>query len=148
MNMWDLWLVMIIAGFVLLVIAVALIFIFRIPDLLDELSGRRAKRQIKKLKELNIGTGGLDGMATEDMLSVPNDGSLLSEEIIKKDLEDSNSEDTKVEFVGDDDVTGVMNDVQEYINNRHVIEVIEQQSSLTSSMSDNKEVVQDEKTGC
>lgn len=146
--MWDLWLVMIIAGFVLLVIAVALIFIFRIPDLLDELSGRRAKRQIKKLKELNIGTGGLDGMATEDMLSVPNDGSLLSEEIIKKDLEDSNSEDTKVEFVGDDDVTGVMNDVQEYINNRHVIEVIEQQSSLTSSMSDNKEVVQDEKTGC
>lgn len=146
--MWDLWLVMIIAGFVLLVIAVALIFIFRIPDLLDELSGRRAKRQIKKLKELNIGTGGLDGMATEDMLSVPNDGSLLSEEIIKKDLEDSNSEDTKVEFVGDDDVTGVMNDVQEYINNRHVIEVIEQQSSLTSNMSDNKEVVKDEKTGC
>ena len=148
MNMWDLWLVMIIVGFVLLVIAVALIFIFRIPDLLDELSGRRAKRQIKKLKELNIGTGGLDGMATEDMLSVPNDGSLLSEEIIKKDLEDSNSEDTKVEFVGDDDVTGVMNDVQEYINNRHVIEVIEQQSSLTSNMSDNKEVVKDEKTGC
>ena len=146
--MWDLWLVMIIVGFVLLVIAVALIFIFRIPDLLDELSGRRAKRQIKKLKELNIGTGGLDGMATEDMLSVPNDGSLLSEEIIKKDLEDSNSEDTKVEFVGDDDVTGVMNDVQEYINNRHVIEVIEQQSSLTSNMSDNKEVVKDEKTGC
>ena len=146
--MWDLWLVMIIAGFVLLVIAVALIFIFRIPDLLDELSGRRAKRQIKKLKELNIGTGGLDGMATEDMLSVPNDGSLLSEEIIKKDLEDSNSEDTKVEFVGDDDVTGVMNDVQEYINNRHVIDVIEQQSSLTSNISDNKEVVKDEKTGC
>ena len=55
--------------------------VFNVPSLLDELSGRKAKRQIKRLKEANIGTGALEGMGTEDVYMAASSGSLLSEEI-------------------------------------------------------------------
>lgn len=82
-----LWLGMLITGFALLLLSVLLIFIWRIPELVDELSGRKAKRQIKRLKELNIGTGSLDNMSTNDIYSVISDGNLVADEISEKDLE-------------------------------------------------------------
>ena len=71
--MYNLWLVLLILGIICIVVSLVLMCIFRVPDLIDELSGRKAKRQIKKLKELNVNTtGGLD-LATEDILSAPVD---------------------------------------------------------------------------
>lgn len=71
--MYNLWLVLLILGIICIVVALILMCVFRVPDLIDELSGRKAKRQIKKLKELNVNTtGGLD-LATEDILSAPVD---------------------------------------------------------------------------
>lgn len=79
--LWNLWLIMVIVGVFLLVLAIILTLVFNVPSLLDELSGRKAKRQIKRLKEANIGTGALEGMGTEDVYMAASSGSLLSEEI-------------------------------------------------------------------
>lgn len=53
-------------GVLLFVASLVLMVVFKVPELIDELSGRKAKRQIKRLKELNEGTGAIEGMATED----------------------------------------------------------------------------------
>lgn len=53
---WNLFLIMLSMGILLFALSITLIFALKIPDLMDELSGRKAKRQIKRLKELNIGT--------------------------------------------------------------------------------------------
>lgn len=79
--LWSLWLTMVIVGVLLLILAIVLTLVFNVPSLLDELSGRKAKRQIKRLKEANIGTGALEGMGTDDVYMAASSGSLLSEEI-------------------------------------------------------------------
>lgn len=80
--LYNIWLAMVIIGLILLVVSLILVFALKIPELMDELSGRKAKRQIKRLKELNIGTGGLDGMVTGDFyLSMPSSTLLDSESI-------------------------------------------------------------------
>lgn len=154
--LWDIGLAMLIVGILLLVVSLILVFALKIPDLLDELSGRKAKRQIKRLKELNIGTGSLEGIATDDFYSSLSSGNLLSEEYkavsdgIKSVTEeeeelvsnvDSQEDDSKTQFmdesenmatgfIGDEDVTGILQDVSEYIENRHEISIIEEQSSI------------------
>lgn len=89
----DIGIVMLCVGVVLLAISLILIFALKIPDLLDELSGRKAKRQIKRLKELNMGTGSLDGMATDDVYLALSSGSLVSEEIKMKSNESIEDDD-------------------------------------------------------
>lgn len=83
--LYNIWVAMLVTGFLLLVLSIVLMFVFHIPDLLDELSGRKAKRQIKKLKELNGSTGALenisDNLNTDDIYSAISSGSLISEEI-------------------------------------------------------------------
>lgn len=81
---YNLWVACLILGFLLLSLAIVLTFSLHIPDLLDELSGRKAKRQIKRLKELNLGTGALDRTgATDDFYQAISSGSLLAEEIVQ-----------------------------------------------------------------
>lgn len=72
------WLGMLILGFALLLLSLVLAYIFNIFELADELSGRKAKRQIKKLREMNVGTGGLEGVSTRDVYSSATSGSLMS----------------------------------------------------------------------
>lgn len=79
----TIWLVMIITGCSLLVLAIILTFALKIPEVADELSGRKAKRQIQKLKELNQGTGALDNLGTDEVYSAMSSGSLLSTELAK-----------------------------------------------------------------
>lgn len=187
----DIGIIMLCSGVVLLTIALVLIFVLRIPDLLDELSGRKAKRQIKRLKELNVGTGSLEGMATDDVYMAISSGSLLSEEIRVKTEKDSDisegvsttgniqkafsesvdsvsgsivssgeeetspvarvfdvsnisdsddkeenptdfmdDEEGVTSYVGDGEVTGMLNEVQEFVANKKNIVIIEEQTSL------------------
>lgn len=86
----TIWLVMLIVGCVLFVLAVILTFALKIPEVADELSGRKAKRQIQKLKELNQGTGALENLGTDEVYSAMSSGSLLSQELSK--LENSSEE--------------------------------------------------------
>lgn len=177
MMLRNIGITMIILGIILLVVSLILVFALKIPDLLDELSGKKAKRQIKRLKELNIGTGSLEGVATDEFYrSLSTSGSLLSEEYLyesknkpkgdpksggikAKDLDtneavkDSKSgssvvnlngnvgEDSKTQYMGeeedtptgyiqDDDVTGMLDEVNDFIHTKHVINIIEEQSSL------------------
>lgn len=79
----TIWLGMLITGFSLLMISIVLAFAFKVPELVDELSGRKAKRQIKRLKELNKSTNSLENMGTEEVYSAMASGSLLSSEMEK-----------------------------------------------------------------
>lgn len=161
---WNIFLIMLISGILLFALSIILIFALKIPDLLDELSGRKAKRQIKRLKELNIGTGAIEEMGTDDVYMSVSSGNLLGEEIsIKKtkpthnvespkleedivedDEEDiatsemsedntkfmeDEEEDVKTEFI-DEEATGILQDIQDFCSSRHIIEVVEEQTSL------------------
>ena len=58
-------------------VSVLLAFVWKIPDVMDELSGRKAKRQIQGLKDLNIGSGGMDGFSTNELYELLNSSGTL-----------------------------------------------------------------------
>ena len=155
---WNLFLIMLFLGIFLFALSIILIFVFKVPDLLDELSGRKAKRQIIRLKELNIGTGAIEEMGTDDVYLSVSSGNLLGEEISKKvssvkqdlnptltdeDEEDiattemseenktdfMDEEEVKTEFI-DEDATDILQDIQDFCESRHIIEIVEEQTSL------------------
>lgn len=161
---WNLFLIMISVGVFLFALAVILTFVLRIPDLMDELSGRKAKRQIKRLKELNIGTGAIEQMSTEDVYMVASSGNLLGEEVVPKKvhnvespalpdededeeeniattdmtvdsddktemMEEGNEEESRTEFI-DEDATGILQEIQDFVESKHIIEIVEEQTSL------------------
>lgn len=69
---------MVIFGVLGISVSILLTFLWKIPDLLDELSGKKAKRQIKRLRELNIGTGGIEGITTNELYEmINNSGNLV-----------------------------------------------------------------------
>lgn len=149
----DISLVMLISGFLLLFISVLLIFVFKVPELIDELSGRKAKRQIKMLHELNMGTGSLDKLSTSEIYSSIPSGSLLvgemsnitkekfaiynEDEIDTCDMYEDNQSNVPTsvmseEMTGyvDEEVTGFMESVQNFYNTKKSINVLEEYSSL------------------
>lgn len=79
-------------GVLLFVTSLVLMVVFKVPELIDELSGRKAKRQIKRLKELNKGTGAVEGMATEDFYMSAGGYSITSD---MADINDSLVSDSK-----------------------------------------------------
>lgn len=79
-------------GVLLFVTSLVLMVVFKVPELIDELSGRKAKRQIKRLKELNKGTGAVEGMATEDFYMSAGGYSITSD---MADINDSIVSDSK-----------------------------------------------------
>lgn len=96
-------------GVLLFVTSLVLMVVFKVPELIDELSGRKAKRQIKRLKELNKGTGAIEGMATEDFYmsaggySITSDIADISDSIISDSLvSDSKRLDTSSSDIGED----------------------------------------------
>ena len=155
--LWYIGVIMLTVGLLLLVVSLILVFALRIPELLDELSGRKAKRQIKHLKELNIGTGSLEGVATEDFYNSLSSGNMISEEyeirsevakqvtseILSKEenkKEDISVEDVdKTQFIEEDEVpTGFVEDEEDEATGllvedepkKNVIQLLEEQSSL------------------
>lgn len=155
--LWYIGVIMLTVGVLLLVVSLILVFALRIPELLDELSGRKAKRQIKHLKELNIGTGSLEGVATEDFYNSLSSGNMISEEyeirsevakqvtseILSKEenkKEDISVEDIdKTQFIEEDEVpTGFVEDEEDEATGllvedepkKNVIQLLEEQSSL------------------
>ena len=102
--LWYVWLIMLITGSVEFFISIILLFVFHVPDLLDELSGRKARRQIKRLRELNLGTGALEGIATEDVYSSLPTGSMFSESISSNDIVNSEGIECQIKnIVSEDD---------------------------------------------
>lgn len=96
-------------GVLLFVTSLVLMVVFKVPELIDELSGRKAKRQIKRLKELNEGTGAIEGMATEDFYmsaggySITSDIADINDSIVSDSLvSDSKRLDTSSTDIGED----------------------------------------------
>lgn len=96
-------------GVLLFVTSLVLMVVFKVPELIDELSGRKAKRQIKRLKELNEGTGAIEGMATEDFYmsaggySITSDMADINDSIVSDSLvSDSKRLDTSSSDIGED----------------------------------------------
>lgn len=96
-------------GVLLFVTSLVLMVVFKVPELIDELSGRKAKRQIKRLKELNEGTGAIEGMATEDFYmsaggySITSDMADINDSIVSDSLvSDSKRLDTSSTDIGED----------------------------------------------
>ena len=56
----------------MIVISLILMVVWRIPDLFDELTGKKAKRQIKALRDANVGTGAFEGMSTNEITEMAN----------------------------------------------------------------------------
>lgn len=91
-------------GVLLFVTSLVLMVVFKVPELIDELSGRKAKRQIKRLKELNEGTGAIGGMATEDFYMSAGGYSITSDiaDISDSIVSDSKRLDTSSSDIGED----------------------------------------------
>lgn len=73
---------MLLLALLLFVLSVILVFVWRVFDLMDELSGRKAKRQIQRLHELNVGTGTFDKLSTNEIYSGLSSGSLANGELL------------------------------------------------------------------
>jgi len=168
---YNLWVASLIIGFLLLTISISLALIFKVPDLIDELSGRKAKRQIKRLRELNNGTGSLEGdeFSTTDFYRSISSGFLFAEEMEQVSVKPVNLElDSKQEvpsiqvnseesttslnegitdlmecndstsslvvestsFIDESDVTSLLSDVEIFSSTKHVVLIIEEQSSI------------------
>lgn len=103
--MWkEVWVIMLLIAFVCLVSSILLVFLWDIPSLIDELSGRKAKRQIKMLHELNSSTSTFDKLSTNEIYSSISSGTLLNEELHNIDKENNESlgdvKDISTSFIG------------------------------------------------
>lgn len=74
------WLVLLFSGLVSLIITLFLALYWRVFNLIDEISGRKAKRQIAKLREYNNSTGEITSVSTGELeLVMAGGGTLVSE---------------------------------------------------------------------
>ena len=67
---------MMLAGGVGMCVSLILAFKWKVFDILDELSGRKAKRQIQRLRELNVSSGSIEGLSTNDLYQLWGSGSI------------------------------------------------------------------------
>lgn len=134
---------MLIVGAVGVFISLLLAFLWKIPDLLDELSGRKAKRQITRMKELNIGTGGIEGITTNELYEMINaSGNLVwgSLGTRSQNLEDDEKEE-RVEVATP--VNRVVENVSE-VSEKSSEKVIQSESDIEDSEIDIEEDDDDE----
>lgn len=100
----DIWLIMLLVGTLLLIITVVLFFAWGIPSLLDEVSGRKAKKQVKLLHDMNISSGTIDMLSTDDIYASVSSGILPSDKVDKGsgniEIKDADEEDESTTFLG------------------------------------------------
>ena len=152
----TLWIVFLIASVLLFIISLFMMLYWRVFSLIDELSGRKAKRQIRKLKEYNSSNDSMSMVSTEELeLLVSGGGSLLNETVtrldpserrlkdmiddpygsvgknavkINKKLTIEHQEESK--YVVDDEVTGLLSDIEMGIRSKKCIIILDEQSSI------------------
>ena len=135
---------MLIVGAVGVFISLLLAFLWKIPDILDELSGRKAKRQITRMKELNIGTGGIEGITTNELYEMINaSGNLVwgSLGTRSQNLEDDEKKEERVEVATP--VNKVVENVSE-VSEKSNEKVIQSEPDIEDSEIDIEEDDDDE----
>lgn len=145
----EIWILMLIVGILCLVLSLIFFFAWGISDLMDELSGRKAKRQIKIMHEMDLRTDAFDKYSTSDIYSGIPSGSLVSgdigsisnevsdaesvEEIRQVVSEATNIDDSDSTSYMDEDATSFVEDEEgstSYIGDTDVIKLIEEQTSI------------------
>lgn len=82
--MKELWLVMLIGGILLFVIALILMIVLKIPSAMYELSGKKAKKQLKQLQNLNLdSTTGLLSIHTDNVFTQMSEGNSLPPDLLE-----------------------------------------------------------------
>ena len=101
----DIWIIMLLLGFLGIILSLMLFFIWRVPELIDDLSGNKAKRQIKLMRDINSNSGSLERFSTNEVYMGFSNGSLLSEDSvnIKVDQEYSDIIPEKIESIKHND---------------------------------------------
>lgn len=118
--MWkEIWILMLVLSFISLAVAILLTFIWDIVNIIDELSGRKAKRQIKMLHDLNSSTGTFDKLSTNEIYTGISSGTLLNEELSNiyeeeiKNFDNTNVYDGASDEVSDTESTSYLSDSEE-----------------------------------
>ena len=70
MNLEVLWLVMLGAGSLLLLVSLFLMLYWRVPSLIDKLSGRFAKKELEKLKSLESSQVSITSYNTDELNTI------------------------------------------------------------------------------
>lgn len=68
---------------ILLVLALVLAVVWHIPSLMDELSGRKARRQIDRMRKLNLASSNFSVTDTSEFYKSMNGGDLVSRGVYK-----------------------------------------------------------------
>lgn len=125
--------VMLLVGVLLILLSLILMVVWKVPSLIDELSGRKAKRQIERMRKLNVATSGLTNMDTNEFYRSMVDasyssntvGSMLdnpynamSERVVSSTVDNSSSDDIATDLFDNSEQKG------------HSIKVLIEQTSL------------------
>lgn len=148
----TIWVILLIAGVFLLLASLFMALYWRVLSLADEISGKKAKRQIAKLREYNSTTGEMTAISTGELeLMLAGGGSLLAETVTKvdtrvkslKDMIDDpygsvgkgavkpvNKLPVEQEYVVEEGVTGLLSDVELGMLSKKSIIILDEQSSI------------------
>lgn len=148
----TIWVIMLIAGVFLLLASLFMALYWRVLSLADEISGKKAKRQIAKLREYNSTTGEMTAISTGELeLMLAGGGSLLAETVTKVDTKVKSLKDmiddpygsvgkgavrpvnklpVEQEYVVEEGVTGLLSDVELGMLSKKSIIILDEQSSI------------------
>lgn len=137
----TIWILMLLIALLLFLLSIILLFVWRVPELMDELSGRKAKRQIQRLHELNVGTGTFDKLSTNEIYSGISSGTLMNSDLLMYPVEGISSLEDNMSDAGitlsspvDDEVpTGFINENEiiqtDFLDDSKPV-IIEEQGSI------------------
>lgn len=146
----EIWVLMLFSGLFCLFLSMLLFFIWGVPSLIEELSGRKAKKQIELMRSISSNKSGIfSGLSTSEVYMGISSGSLLVDELnsIKSDYSSGDVADNYInsDYISTSDIednnatTYMVEDststtyVDESILNIpsfSIIKVLEEQSSL------------------
>lgn len=148
----TIWVILLIAGVFLLLASLFMALYWRVLSLADEISGKKAKRQIAKLREYNSTTGEMTAISTGELeLMLAGGGSLLAETVTKVDTKVKSLKDmiddpygsvgkgavkpvnklpVEQEYVVEEGVTGLLSDVELGMLSKKSIIILDEQSSI------------------
>lgn len=148
----TIWVILLIAGVFLLLASLFMALYWRVLSLADEISGKKAKRQIVRLREYNSTTGEMTAISTGELeLMLAGGGSLLAETVTKVDTKVKSLKDmiddpygsvgkgavkpvnklpVEQEYVVEEGVTGLLSDVELGMLSKKSIIILDEQSSI------------------
>lgn len=149
--MESLWIMLLAIGVLLFIVSLFMMLYWRVFSIIDEISGRKAKRQIAKLRKYNSTEGDMSSVSTGELeLLTTGGGSMLTETVTKvstgsaslrdriddpyrhvgKGAIKQSPEEKPSVYVLDDCVTGILSEVELGMLSKKSIIILDEQSSL------------------